>query len=114
MNPVITHRSLAILCCLFLLTSTLIRCTPKKEEVGYTGEIKEEHAKKLVNICHFIPQDSIKVWVTRFQRDTAKGQSPGLQEAMAKLVSNATSFNSCIIRELINNRQSIACGCCMA
>lgn len=107
MNPIISYRRLLPGICLVIIAGLLTQCHHDKEPVGYTGELKDTLSKKLVNVCHFIPQDSVKIWTARFQRDSIKGLAPETQQAMAKLSSTAISFNSCIIRELINNKESI-------
>jgi len=108
MKRILTLSNTLLVVCGLLCISLLTNCTRQKGDSGYTGEIKDPRAKTLVSICHFIPADSIKTWTARYQRDSIAGKlSQDQQPAMSQLLRNSSSFNSCIIRELINNKESI-------
>jgi hypothetical protein len=74
---------------------------------GYTGEIKDSSAKKLVNTCHFISKADIADWVSRYKKDSTGKITIQNQSAFSYLLNNSISFNSCIIRKLINDANSI-------
>ncbi|MEP7141758.1 MAG: hypothetical protein ABI707_02750 [Ferruginibacter sp.] len=86
---------------------------PKNENGGYKGEVTDSQAKQLVRTCHFIWDDSIRVWTKRYQESKRKGgndNQPGLQGGMPDLnylLGDSSSFNGCIIKKIIGNEKCI-------
>ena len=84
----------------------------KKGEDGYKGEVTDSLAKRLVHTCHFIEKDSILIWTSRYEENKRKDfpdNQPGLQGQPGNnyLPASSTSFNSCIVKKLVNNEKSI-------
>ena len=95
---------------------------------GYTGKITDARADSLVKRCHFLSKDSIEVWVKRYDaykerlnrkpdyrtnnKDTANANTadmkPGLDD-MTKgfLMGGSVSYNSCIIKKILCDKNSI-------
>jgi hypothetical protein len=96
---------------------------------GYTGKITDARADSLVRRCHFISRDSIEVWVKRYEaykerlnrkpgyrtdKDTANANAnndemkPGMDEMAAGfLKGGSVSYNSCIIKKILCDKNSI-------
>ena len=95
---------------------------------GYTGKITDPRADSLVNRCHFLSKDSIEIWVSRYEGyqkelmnkrsyktnngDTSNTQggnmSTGLDNmSTAFLMGGSVSYNSCILRKIISDKNSI-------
>lgn len=98
---------------------------------GYTGKITDPMADSLVNRCHFLSQDSIELWVKRYQSyknqlsrkndyntqggnnkdsmNTETNQAAAEMDAVAArfLTRGSFSFNSCIIKKLLCDANSI-------
>jgi hypothetical protein len=117
-------------------TTSLILNSCKEDESGktcegYTGKLTDPRADSLVNRCHFLSKDSIEVWVARYDaykkqlerksdytnqtgntKDTVTAQgdqaNPGL-DAMAAgfLKRGSISYNSCIIKKILCDKNSI-------
>ncbi len=114
MKQVFKIRMLIILTVAFLSVLLFSSCQKKNVEMkcpsGFTGKLMDSRALKLDSVCHFIPEKTIKEWTNRYKeiqgrygnisKDSAAIQPDFLKAGMA-------SFNSCIIRKLINDTNSI-------
>jgi hypothetical protein len=93
---------------------------------GYTGKLTDAKADSLVNRCHFIRKDTIEAWVKRYEAykekldyrkqfktsgDTTQSQAgamPPLAEASVEfLKSGCVSFNNCIVKKILCDKNSI-------
>ena len=95
---------------------------------GYTGKITDSSADKLVKRCHFLPKDSIELWVGRYDaykkelmgkreyktdtKDTMNASASEMKTAMDNmsarfLMGSSVSYNSCIIKKLLCDKNSI-------
>lgn len=95
---------------------------------GYTGKITNARADSLVKRCHFISKDSIDLWVKRYEaykerlnrkpdyrtdtKDTANASDAEMKANMddvAKrfLMGGSVSYNSCIIKKILCDKNSI-------
>lgn len=95
---------------------------------GYTGKITDKRADSLVKRCHFLSKDSIELWVSRYEaykkqlmpqrgdnqdpKDTLNGKAGEIKAAMDAmsarfLMSGSVSYNSCIIRKILCDKNSI-------
>lgn len=95
---------------------------------GYTGKITDARADSLVKLCHFIHKDTIEDWVGRYEayqkelmrkreyrtdgKDTANTKADEMKSVMDNmsarfLMGGSVSFNSCIIKKLLCNKNSI-------
>lgn len=95
---------------------------------GYTGKITDARADSLVKRCHFIRKDSIEKWVSRYEafkaqldrkpnyqtngKDTVnmnlvemKAQLDEMSSAFLK--SGSVSYNNCIIKKILCDKNSI-------
>lgn len=116
----------------FLLTFNSCKKNDNKKCCeGYTGKMTNPMADSLVNRCHFLSEDSIELWVKRYQsykdqlsrkndyntqdgnnKDSmnAETDKPNAEmDAVAArfLTRGSFSFNSCIIKKLLCNENSI-------
>lgn len=123
MNPGVL--AFFIMACVLLLNS----CNDDTKSCeGYTGKITNPMAESLVKRCHFLPKDSIELWVNRYEAykkglvpqrgenqdptDTLNGKSGEMKAAMDPmsarfLSSGSVSYNSCIIRKILCDKNSI-------
>jgi hypothetical protein len=119
----INYRMTAVITMLFVSLLTGSGCNNDKDKKcceGYTGSIENANAKKLVEGCHYISQETIEEWVARYKRyngdkegkDTlgtnpVSKQAEFNEESALFLKGSSISFNSCIIKKLICNENSI-------
>jgi hypothetical protein len=124
------NLSMALLLSIAFATSlSLSSCKEdddKKCCEGYTGAITEARADSLVKRCHFIKQDTIKDWVSRYeaykktldyrkeykmQADTTQNQAPAMPPLSAASVeflkNGCVSFNNCIVKKILCDKNSI-------
>jgi hypothetical protein len=130
MKQRINFRMTAMITIVFaslLICSSCKKNGDKKCE-GYTGEITDTLATKLVNRCHFLSEDSIDVWVKRYENfknnmdrkdkynikagdstDAAMaGMNADLDKSAAQFLrGGSVSFNSCIIKKILCHENSI-------
>jgi len=95
---------------------------------GYTGKITNPRADSLVKRCHFLSKDSIEVWVARYDaykkellrkqenrtetKDSANAKAEEMKAAMDNmsarfLMGGSVSYNSCIIKKILCDKNSI-------
>jgi hypothetical protein len=95
---------------------------------GYTGKITDAQADSLVKRCHFIKKDTIDAWVGRYEQfkkqldrkpdyrmsngDTANAKVAEMKaqiDEMSKrfLLNGSVSYNNCIIRKILCDKNSI-------
>jgi hypothetical protein len=93
---------------------------------GYTGTITDARADSLVKRCHFISKDSIDLWGKRYEAykerldyrkeyktagDTSQNQAvdmPPLSGASVEFLKNGcVSFNNCIVKKILCDKNSI-------
>jgi|JI8StandDraft_1071087.scaffolds.fasta_scaffold121329_1 hypothetical protein len=95
---------------------------------GYTGKITNPMADSLVKRCHFLPQDSIEIWVGRYNayqkelrtklenrtdtKDSANAKAADMKAAMDNmsarfLMGGSVSYNNCIIKKILCDKNSI-------
>lgn len=100
----------------------------KKSCEGYTGKITDPRADSLVKRCHFLSKDSIELWVSRYEsykkelmvklenrtetKDSANAKAEEMKAAMDAmsarfLMGGSVSYNSCIIRKILCDKNSI-------
>ena len=116
----------------FLLTFNSCKKNDNKKCCeGYTGKMTNPMADSLVNRCHFLSEDSIELWVKRYQsykdqlsrkndyntqdgnnKDSMNAQTgkPNAEmDAVAArfLTRGSVSFNSCIIKKILCDKESI-------
>lgn len=103
MKRIFNSSTLSILATALLTVILLSNCSSG----GYKGEIKNPDAKKLVTTCHFITEDSIKVWVARYRNDTTGKKISQDLPGIDTLLRNNRSYNSCIVRQIINDKECI-------
>lgn len=112
------------------LTSAMLLsgCNDDSKCDGYTGKITDARADSLVKRCHFISKDSIERWVGRYEayqkelmrkreyrtdaNDTTNAKADEAKAAMDNmstrfLMGGSVSYNSCIIKKLLCNKNSI-------
>jgi hypothetical protein len=116
-----------------LFSASLIFNSCKEDDVnksckGYTGNITDARADSLVKRCHFLSKDSIELWVKRYEtykdrlnrkpdyktdnKDTANANNAELNAQMTEmsksfLTGSSVSYNSCIIKKIICDKNSI-------
>jgi hypothetical protein len=100
----------------FVSLLTLSNCKKKVDKKcceGYTGKIDNAQAEKLLKKCHFLSQDSIELWTKRYdEQKQRKGYNDTLISGMDQLSSiflknSSVSFNSCIIKKILCDENSI-------
>lgn len=126
------NLSMALLLSMALAASlTFSSCTDdddKKCCEGYTGKISDARADSLVNRCHFLSKDSIELWVKRYEtfkerlnrkpdyrtdnKDTANKNDAEMKANMDEvaklfLMGGSVSYNSCIIKKILCDKNSI-------
>ncbi len=95
---------------------------------GYTGKITDARADSLEKRCHFISKDSIDLWVKRYEaykerlnrkpdyktdtKDTANVNDAEMKANMDDvarrfLMGGSVSYNSCIIKKILCDKNSI-------
>lgn len=95
---------------------------------GYTGKITNARADSLVKRCHFLSKDSIEAWVKRYEiykerlnrkpdyrtnnQDTLIAGTAEMKAGMDDmtkgfLMGGAVSYNSCIIKKILCDKNSI-------
>lgn len=95
---------------------------------GYTGKITNPRADSLVKRCHFLSKDSIELWVGRYEaykkelfrgqenrtdtKDSANAKGGDMKAAMDNmaarfLAGGSVSYNSCIIKKILCDKNSI-------
>ena len=95
---------------------------------GYTGKITDARADSLVKRCHFLPKDSIEMWVGRYEEykrqlgrkpdyrtnnnDTVNAKAQEMKAQMDEmstrfLLGGSVSYNSCIIKKILCDKNSI-------
>jgi hypothetical protein len=95
---------------------------------GYTGKITDARADSLVKRCHFISKDSIDLWVKRYEaykerlnrkpdyrtdnKDTANANPVEMNAGMDNMAAGflkggSVSYNSCIIKKILCDKNSI-------
>lgn len=95
---------------------------------GYTGKITDPRADSLVKRCHFLSKDSIELWVGRYEtykkellrgqenrtdsKDSANANAGEMKTPMDNmsarfLLGGSVSYNSCIIKKLLCDKNSI-------
>ena len=119
----INYRMAAVITILFVSLLICSSCKKKEDKKcceGYTGNIENARAKKLVDTCHYISEETIGEWVDRYKnynenpegKDTNNANSVKMkavfnEESALFLRGSSISFNSCIIKKLICNEKSI-------
>ena len=73
---------------------------------GYTGDVTNENAKKLVAICHFMPKDSIDSWTDRYQKNKLS-IGTAMLPTIPNILGDSCSFNNTIVRAIITNDSCI-------
>lgn len=73
---------------------------------GYKGIITNPNAERLNNKNHFMSADSIESWAARFAANKPLLNSNKLLNT-TDIMSNSSSFNSKLIRTIINNENCI-------
>jgi len=95
---------------------------------GYTGKVTDAKAESLLKRCHFIEQDSIELWVKRYEafkdrlnrkpdyrtngKDSLNATADEMKaemDDMSKgfLLGGSVSYNSCMIKKILCNEKSI-------
>lgn len=95
---------------------------------GYTGKVTNAKAESLLKRCHFLSKDSIEVWVKRYDvykerlnrkpdyrtnnKDTLNAGTAEMKASiddMTKgfLMGGSVSFNNCIIKKILCDKNSI-------
>lgn len=95
---------------------------------GYTGKISDARADSLVKRCHFLSKDSIELWVTRYEsykkeilrqkdyntqtKDSVDSKSAGMKMPVDNmsaqfLMGGSVSYNNCIIKKILCDKNSI-------
>lgn len=95
---------------------------------GYTGKITNPSADSLLKRCHFLSKDSIELWVGRYDaykkeligklkdrtdnKYSANAKEADMKIAMDNmaarfLMGGSASYNSCIIKKLLCDKNSI-------
>lgn len=106
---------------MFTISITLLlvfgSCTndaDKKCCEGYTGKVTNEQSLKLINKCHFLSKDSIELWTKKYEEYKMKlgtdkdSITPLMDKVSARfLKSGSVSYNSCIIKKILCNENSI-------
>jgi hypothetical protein len=119
---------ITIACATSLLFSSCKDDDDKKCCEGYTGIITDSQANSLVNVCHFLSKDSIETWVSRYEaykkdlirkkdyktdsKDTANTNAgemkPGMDDMARQFLSGSSvSYNNCIIKKILFDKNSI-------
>ncbi|MEJ7586386.1 MAG: hypothetical protein WKI04_02370 [Ferruginibacter sp.] len=73
---------------------------------GNEAKATGSRAISLVKQCHFIPEDSIRIWTERYQRSKKERSAAGLSNT-GDILGDSSSFKSCIIRKILCNENSI-------
>ena len=123
MKLFINYRTTAAIAILFVSLLICSSCKKKEDKKcceGYTGAIDNARAKKLVDTCHYISQETIEEWVDRYKKYNENPQGKDSMNAnrvtmnavfneasVPFLRGSSISFNSCIIKKLICNEKSI-------
>jgi len=127
----INLHAAVIIISIFTSVMLLSSCTNddnKKSYEGYTGKITDPRADSLVKRCHFLSKDSIEQWVGRYDafkkdlrenrdnrmdsKDTMNAKANEMKAAMDNmsasfLMGGSISYNSCIIKKIIYDKNSI-------
>jgi hypothetical protein len=95
---------------------------------GYTGKITDARADSLIKRCHFLSKDSIEIWVKRYEaykerlnrkpdyrtdnKDTTNANPVEMNAEMGNMAAGflkhgSVSYNSCIIKKILCNENSI-------
>jgi len=99
---------------LLLVVSGCNNDADKKCCAGYTGKITNEQSLKLVNKCHFLSKDSIELWTDKYEdykkklgsdKDTIAAVLDKMSAGFLR--SGSLSFNSCIVKKILCNENSI-------
>jgi hypothetical protein len=100
----------------FILLFLFISCNDKDTKCceGYTGNITNEQALKMVNKCNFISKDSIEIWTKKYEEYKKRlgKENDSITMVMDKMAAaflkgNSVSFNSCIVKKLLCSEKSI-------
>jgi hypothetical protein len=115
----------------FTSTMLLSSCNnddSKKCCEGYTGKVTGANAESLLKRCHFIEEDSIVLWVKRYEafkakldrktdyrtnmQDTTNAKADEMKaelDDMSKrfLLGGSVSYNSCMIKKILCDKNSI-------
>jgi len=126
----INHSVSAFIIAAFTSLLLLSSCDndSKKCCEGYTGKITDPRADSLVKRCHFLAKDSIEMWVGRYEvykrqldkkqdyrtngNDTANAKVQEMKAQMDEmsrgfLLGGSVSYNSCIIKKILCDKNSI-------
>jgi len=126
----INHSVSAFIIAAFTSLLLLSSCDndSKKCCEGYTGKITDPRADSLVKRCHFLSKDSIELWVGRYEtykkellrgqenrtdtKDSANAKEADMKVAMDNmaarfLLGGSVSYNSCIIKKILCDENSI-------
>lgn len=117
MKHLLMTRSLPLVAVAILSLAMFSSCEKGKggSGQGYTGKLEDSNAISLAARCHFIPKEQIVEWTKRYNESRLrKGREGGQDSAVQAeqpapnfLTAGVASFNSCIIRKLINDSNSI-------
>jgi hypothetical protein len=121
----------AFIVSVFTSTILLSSCNnddSKKYCQGYTGQVTGANAESLLKRCHFIDEDTIAVWVKRYEafkekldrkpdyrtnmNDTANVKADEMKTEMDNmskrfLLGGSVSYNSCIIKKILCDKNCI-------
>lgn len=99
-----------------------------KDCQGYTGKVTDARADSLVNRCHFLSKDSIEKWVAQYEQfksqlerkpdyqtnpnDPANAKAAEMKAQMDEISTSflkggSVSYNNCIIRKILCDKNSI-------
>jgi hypothetical protein len=99
---------------LVLVFGSCTNDTDKKCCEGYTGKLTNGRSMELVNKCHFLSKDSIELWTNKYEEYKKRlgSDKDSITAVMDKvsagfLRSGSVSFNSCIIKKILCNENSI-------
>jgi hypothetical protein len=124
--------SMALLITIAFATSLILNSCKDDDDKkcceGYTGEITDARANSLLKRCHFLHKDSIELWVKRYEaykerlnrkpdyktdnKDTANANTVEMKAEMDNmaarfLMGGSVSYNSCIIKKILCDKNSI-------
>ena len=113
---IINFRAFVLFTTALVTIILLSKCKPHDPEKkcceGFTGQLTNSQAQKLKRTCHFIDVDSILAWTNRYQENKRRNPGDNTQGLQGQpgidyLLGDSSSYNSCIIRKIICNENSI-------
>lgn len=110
-KPIVSYLLLIVLSVFVLTQCDHFKSPQNNNLAGYTGQITDPQALELKARCHFIPKDTVDLYVARFNKkvmkDSANSWAATHQNQNAVFGKVAHSFNSCIVKQILADSSSI-------